>query len=98
MSNAEKDPVWDTLLEKETDISSRKREVIFVNSSTLHSARYDSLLQTLTITFKTSSGSYSYFDVPSDVAATLFASANEGSAGKYFIKHIKNNYPFKRIC
>ena len=55
-------------------------------------------MKTLTVSFKTSPGVYSYFDVPPDVANTLLGSAGDGSsAGKYFIKNIKNLYPFKRI-
>lgn len=94
----EKDPVWDALMAPETTTAPRKREAVFENSSTLKEARYDSLLQTLTVSFKNSPGVYSYFEVPSDVAITLLSSESGGvSAGKYFIKHIKNNYPFKRI-
>ena len=94
----EKDPVWDALMAPETTTAPRKREAVFENSSTLKEARYDSLLQTLTVSFKTSPGVYSYFEVPSDVANTFLSSAGDGSsAGKYFIKYIKNNYPFKRI-
>lgn len=91
----EKD-IWDTLLT--ADDKSRVKSVIFENSSTLKEARYDSLMRALTVSFKTSPGVYSYFDVPPEVADILLGSAKEGSsAGKYFIKHIKSNYPFKRI-
>jgi hypothetical protein len=79
------------------DNISTRREVIFENSTTLNAGQYDAAMQTLTLQFKTSSGRYSYFDVPSDVAYALFALAKDGSAGKYFIKHIKHNYPFKKI-
>ena len=94
--NEEKD-IWDTLLNVD-DKQSRVKSVIFENSSTLKEARYDSLMKALTVSFKTSPGVYSYFDVPTDVANTLLGSAGDGSsAGKYFIKNIKNLYPFKRI-
>lgn len=95
MNNSEKDDIWDNLLSNESD---NKRFIIFEDSSTLKEARYDRLMQTLTIIFKTSTGTYSYFDVPSDVAVALFSCEKQGiSAGKYFIKHIKHKYPFKRI-
>ena len=93
----EENDIWDTLLTAD-DKQSRVKSVIFENSSTLKEARYDSLMKALTVSFKTSPGVYSYFDVPPDVANTLLGSAGDGSsAGKYFIKHIKNVYPFKRI-
>lgn len=70
----------------------------FVKSNTLQEARYNRLMQTLVITFKGSSGSYSYFDVPTDIAEGLFkCETMQESAGKYFVKHIKHNYPYKKI-
>lgn len=92
MSEKPKEDILD-IFETETT----KREVQFMNSSILNWARYDKLMQTLTISFKMTPGHYSYFNVPSEIANNLFALAHEGSAGKYFIKHIKNNFPFKRI-
>ena len=93
----EEDDIWETLLAAD-DKRSRVKSVIFENSSILKEARYDDLMKALTVSFKNSPGVYSYFDVPPDVANTLLGSAGDGSsAGKYFIKHIKNLYPFKRI-
>jgi len=95
---SEEKDIWDTLLSEESPSSPRIRSVIFQDSSTLKEARYDSLMKALTVSFKTSPGVYSYFDVPPEVADVLLGSANSGSsAGKYFIKNIKNVYPFKRI-
>jgi len=90
--------IWDALLGSEKPEAPRKQYVIFEDSSILKDARYDSLMQTLTVSFKNSHGVYSYFDIPSEVVRTLLSSGKDGSsAGKYFIKHIKNIYPFKRI-
>ncbi len=93
--NSDDNDIWKDLLSDNTD---NKRTIIFENSSILKEVKYDRRMQTLTVSFKNSPGVYSYFDIPSEVANALFSCANDGSsAGKYFIKHIKGNYPFKRL-
>lgn len=63
------------------------------NSSTIDWIRYDETFQSLTITFKGSKDSYTYFDVPFSVYQNLIDS---DSVGKYFAGNIKKNYTYSK--
>jgi hypothetical protein len=63
-----------------------------ISSSNLAAAGYDAETRVLDIQFQ-NGNTYSYDDVPSDVAEGLFTAA---SAGAYFFNNIKNRYRFYR--
>ena len=62
-----------------------------VRSSNLAQWRYDSETKVLEIQFIGGNDTYSYDDVPEDVADGFKYAP---SAGKYFHDHIKNRYKF----
>lgn len=64
---------------------------ITLSSSNLDAYRYDPDTQELQVRFKTSGLTYSYADVPQDVAQGL---GSADSAGKYFAQSIKGAYTF----
>lgn len=93
MANDENDKELEFFLDE-----NNKQLCTFIKSNTLHEARYNRFMETLIITFKGTSGTYSYFNVPNDIAEHLFkCELIQESAGKYFVKHIKHNFPFKKI-
>lgn len=65
-----------------------------VNSSNLFAVDYDSWRATLTIEFH-SGGMYEYYSVPRSVYAELM---NADSHGRYFHRHIKGRYRYRRIA
>jgi len=71
----------------------RIKEKSFTDSSLIESVKYDVLMQTLIVKFKTKSDLYSYFDLPQDVAFGIFDS---NSVGSYFSKHIKGKYAYHK--
>ena len=76
------------------DDGPRKLETKFEGnpSSLLRAARYDRISNALSLDFKAKSGvSYTYFEVPEDVARQLFESQ---SPGTYFQNKIKGKYTF----
>lgn len=71
----------------------RIKEKSFEDSSLIESVKYDTLMQTLIVKFKTKTDIYSYFDIPQDIGFGLFES---NSAGSYFSKHIKGKYTYHK--
>lgn len=66
---------------------------LFVRSSNLRAAAYDSVSQVLTVEFRSGSA-YTYQPVPRNVYAGLLAA---GSHGRYFHTWIRGRYPYRRI-
>jgi len=100
------DDIWGTLLAPASEqltpgtpgLRTREQHMVFSGSTTLSEASYNKTMQTMVVKFKRSLGAYSYFDVPLHVAEQLFACEGSGqSAGKFFIREIKNVFPFKKI-
>lgn len=76
------------------DMSLQKLQTGFEGnpSSLLRAARYDRLSKALSIDFKTKAGmSYTYFEVPEDVARQLFEAK---SPGTFFQNKVKGKYTF----
>lgn len=67
--------------------------MIPVNSSNLSAVGYDSVSQTLYVSFH-HSGTYAYFNVPEHVYKELMSAS---SHGKYHAAHIKNVYRYQKI-
>ncbi len=65
-----------------------------LSSSSLRSVGYDPDTQTLEIEFQESEAVYQYDGVPPEIHAGLRASM---SPGDYFLDHIRNRYPTRRI-
>jgi len=93
------DDIWGELLAPASkQPKTEKENVTFKTSGTLLEASYDKMMQTMVVRFRSGAGAYSYFNVPPHIASGLFGCEEAGiSAGKYFIKEIKNVYPFKKI-
>ena len=93
------DDIWGPLLAPASEqLKANEEHMVFSGSTTLSEASYNKMMQTMVVKFKHSHGAYSYFNVPPGVAEQLFACPGSGqSAGKFFIKEIKNVYPFKKI-
>jgi KTSC domain len=68
-------------------------EYIELNSSNLHSVKYEAESEILTVIFQNGS-KYSYFDVPEKVYLGLI---NAGSHGSFFHAEIKDSFSFKKI-
>lgn len=69
-----------------------------VASSNIKAIGYDDMTRTLIVTFKGTSGTYVYDDVPVEIDAELRAiEAEGGSVGKYFQSHIRHHYPSHRL-
>lgn len=64
------------------------------NSSIIDIVYYNKELDLLGIHFKTSDVTWVYENVPAHVFGTLISSA---SVGSFFIRHIRNEYPARRI-
>lgn len=64
-----------------------------VMSSSLRSVGYEPLSKTLEIEFK-NGDVYEYHEVPENIYNDLMEAQ---SHGKYFIQHIRNNYPYKKV-
>lgn len=60
-------------------------------SSHIARGEFDSATDTLTITFS-DGRTYDYMNVPPAVARSF---QQAGSAGQYFIRHIKDRYPYE---
>jgi hypothetical protein len=76
------------------DMSLRKLETQFEAnpSSLLKAARYDRISNALSVDFKTKVGmSYTYFEVPEDIARQLFEAK---SPGTFFQNKVKGKYTF----
>ncbi len=69
------------------------KQKIFSDSSLIEFVKYDILMQTLIVKFKTKSDIYSYFEIPKDIGLQLFES---NSVGSYFSKHIKGKYTYHK--
>lgn len=93
------DDIWGPLLATAGEqLKSHETTMVFAGSTTLSEATYNKMMQSLVVKFKRSQGAYSYHNVPASVAEQLFACENMGqSAGKFFIKEIKNVYPCKKL-
>lgn len=82
-----------TAPERSSGLKVHETTMVFAGSTTLSEAVYNKMMQTMVVKFKRSQGAYSYQDVPASVAEQLFACESLGqSAGKFFIKEIKNVY------
>ncbi len=73
------------------EIADMEREM--VSSSTIISAGYEPVAETLEIEFK-SGGVYQYYNVPESVFQDFMAS---DSKGKFHHVYIKNSYPYSRV-
>lgn len=91
--------IWGPLMAiAEEQLKSHEQTMVFSGSSTLSEATYNKMMQSLIVKFKSGTGAYGYYNVPPGIAERLFGSETAGlSPGKFFIKEIKNVYPFKKI-
>ena len=71
----------------------RIKEKEFTDSSLIESVKYDLLMQTMIVKFKSKPDIYSYFDIPQSIAFGLFDS---NSVGSYFSKNIKGKYAYHK--
>jgi hypothetical protein len=75
--------------ENETFLGGDRVKTRLFDSKTILEAKYDSVLEVLTIEFM-GGGKYDYFGVDQELANGLF---DAPSAGKYFAEHIR---PYKK--
>jgi hypothetical protein len=80
-----------TTLALTTDPATTMRQI--KASSNIAALGYDERTRALTVTFKGSSGSYVYDDVPPEIDAEFRAiEASGGSVGKYFQAEVRNKF------
>lgn len=93
------DDIWGPLMQTAGEqLKTHETTMTFAGSTTLSEAVYNKMMRTMVVKFKRSQGAYSYHDVPASVAEQLFACESMGqSAGKFFIKEIKNTYACKKL-
>lgn len=90
--------IWGPLMQTAGEqLKSHETTMVFSGSTTLSEATHNKMMQTMVVRFKRTPGAYTFFNVPANVAEELFAcEASGASAGKYFVKNIKNVYPFSK--
>jgi KTSC domain len=66
---------------------------VLLLSSSLASAGYQTEAQVLEVKFQNGT-TYRYFDVPSDVFASLLAAE---SKGRYFNAHVRGHFDYRRL-
>jgi len=93
------DDIWGALLAPASEqLKTHEQTMVFAGSTTLSEATYNKMMQTMVVKFKRSPGAYGYHNVPPSIAEQFFACENMGqSAGKFFIKEIKNVFPFTKL-
>jgi len=93
------DDIWGPLLSTASEqLKANEQHMVFSGSTSLSEASYNKMMRTMVLRFKHSQGAYSFFNVPPGIAEGLFGCEGAGlSAGKYFIREIKNVFPFKKI-
>jgi len=68
-------------------------DLTLVDSSLIYGVDYDDATQELTVIFKSNGARYVYEGVPQNIYDHLLAA---DSIGRFFLKHIKEHYPFRQ--